>query len=118
MTHEQIEQLIRERNSLRIELTRERIIAQYRHTAYIEMWTAEGKKPATFNEWFFHHQGFDTYMRSVPAFAIDTEPGADHSAHWDHYLLFVDSWWKNGPEHTFADYLELLNQRYDMMDQD
>ena len=97
MTHEQIEQLIRERNSLRIELTRERIIAEYR---------------------FWHHTYFETYMRSVPAFAIDTEPGADHSAHWDHYLIFAESWKKNGPEHTFAEYLEVLNQRYDMMDQD
>jgi len=118
MTPEQIVQLIRERNKLRIELTRERIIAERRHKAFSMMWKHDGRNVEAFNEWFWHHFEFDTYMRSVPAFAIDTEPGADHSAHWDHYLLFVESWEKNGPDLTFKDYLEQLNQRYDMLDQD
>lgn len=118
MSGHELEQLIRERNKLRIELARERIIAMYRHKAYIEMWSSDGKKPAAFSEWFFHHQDFDTYMRSVPAFAIDTEPRADHSEHWRQYLLFVDSWKKNAPEHTFMQYLEVLTHRYDMMEQD
>ena len=118
MSGQELENLIRERNKLRIELARERIIAERRHKAFQMMWRHDGRNAAAFEEWFWHHYDFETYMRSVPAFAIDTEPGADHSAHWQHYLLFLESFHKNGGDYTFGQYLELLNQRYDMMEQD
>lgn len=118
MSGQELENLIRERNKLRIELARERIINQYRHKAFVEMWAADGKKPATFREYFCHHTDFETYMRSVPDFSIDPEPGADNSRLWQDYLIFLKSWEENGPDFTFSAYLEHLNQRYDMMDQD
>lgn len=118
MSGQELENLIRERNKLRIELARARIINHYRHKAFVEMWAADGKKPATFPEFFWHYFDFETYMRAVPGFAIDPEPAADHARHWEDYLLFVKSWKENDPDFTFGAYLEHLNQRYDMMEQD
>lgn len=116
MSGQELDQLIRERNKLRIELARERIIAERRHKAFQMLWKYDGRNAAAFEEWFWHHYDFETYMRSVPNFAIDPEPAADHARHWEDYLLFVKSWKDSGSEDRFADYLEHLNQRYDLGD--